>query len=650
MFCGEFLTGLISNKSVSLELSLRLVINSLRIILFNFILIEEMQQQQIQMPSTNAPPPIMNGQEVPRPQTGPPPPSQQQQQQQQQQQVFPPPGQSGYVNPTMTQGPPTVHHQPPPPLSAQMPGGAPPNVIVGRTQPISGHVYDGPAPPPMYPHPGQSFGGPGAVFPPPNASVGNNGPPPMIQPSGFIKSQLGQLRAQISAYKLLSKSQAVPENILYLAEGRIPPPANAIAPGFHNYQSRPPPPAQQQQEVSQPPQVYQQQQMQQQQPQSRPPNYPPHQMPMRWGYQTYSGPPPNAAYMAAAQAPPIIGRSRIGSIQRPQGLDPVELLKEREQRIQSRIGQRIKTLSSLSVFSTPQQRVSLELELRSLRLLNFQRQLRQDIVSAMRRDTSLETALNIKAYRRPKKQSLREARYTEKLERQMKHEQEKRRRQKHQEFLNAVLSHGREFREYHRNASVRMSKINKAILTAERDRRRTQQRIDRERMRRLMEEDDAGYRTLIDEKKNKRLHYLLTQTDQFIDNLAKLVKDHKKEQTKLRIKDIRERCRAAQERCLQNAVNKYHGLAKNLIFEGVATPTWLKTLPPPGVYPEELVQASRELAAGKAPLLTTIPWPDIRLPVANPSTKEILEGESAPFANEAHTWLQEHPGWEVGFP
>ncbi|VDD82876.1 unnamed protein product [Mesocestoides corti] len=600
------------------------------------------QPQQMQHPPNTAPPgstasPMgqMNGQEPSRPQ--------------QSQQVFPS-GQSGYVSTSMPPGPhppPTVHHQSP--MSTQMQGGAPPNVIVGRPQPLPGQGYEGGPPPPphpspMYPpHPGANYSGGagGTTFPPPNTSVG--GP---VQPSAFIKSQLGQLRAQISAYKLLSKSQSVPENILFLAEGRVPP-ASTPAPGFHSHQPRAPVPASNAAPPSQPGQEVPSQQVYVQQQQGRPSaNFAPHQLPVRWNYPGYSGPAPNAAFMAAAQAP-LIGRSRIGSIQRPQGLDPVELLKEREQRIQSRIGQRIRELSALSVFSTPEQRLSLELELRSLRLLNFQRQLRQDIVSAMRRDTSLETALNIKAYRRPKKQSLREARYTEKLERQMKHEQEKRRRQKHQEFLNAVLSHGREFREYHRNASVRMSKINKAILTAERDRRRTQQRIDRERMRRLMEEDDAGYRTLIDKKKNKRLHYLLTQTDQFIDNLAKLVKDHKKEQNKLRMKDIRERCKAAQERCLLNAVNKYHALAKSLILEGVAPPTWLNTLPPPGVHPEELVQASRELASGKAPMLTTIPWPDIRLPVANPSTKEILEGESAPYANEAHNWLQEHPGWEI---
>lgn len=50
----------------------------------------------------------------------------------------------------------------------------------------------------------------------------------------------------------------------------------------------------------------------------------------------------------------------------------------------------------------------------------------------MRRDTALETALDTKAYKRSKCQSLREARITEKLEKQQKIEQERKRRQKHQ--------------------------------------------------------------------------------------------------------------------------------------------------------------------------------------------------------------------------
>lgn len=72
------------------------------------------------------------------------------------------------------------------------------------------------------------------------------------------------------------------------------------------------------------------------------------------------------------------------------------------------------------------------IELRALRLLNFQKQLRQDVVACMRKDTTLESALNIKAYKRSKKQTLREARITERLERQQKMELERKRRQKHQ--------------------------------------------------------------------------------------------------------------------------------------------------------------------------------------------------------------------------
>lgn len=62
----------------------------------------------------------------------------------------------------------------------------------------------------------------------------------------------------------------------------------------------------------------------------------------------------------------------------------------------------------------------------------FLSQLRLDVVACMRRDTTLETALNSKAYKRSKRQTLREARMTEKLEKQQKIEQERKRRQKHQ--------------------------------------------------------------------------------------------------------------------------------------------------------------------------------------------------------------------------
>lgn len=166
------------------------------------------------------------------------------------------------------------------------------------------------------------------------------------------------------------------------------------------------------------------------------------------------------------------------------------------------------------------------------------------MVSCTRRETTLETALNIKAYKRSKKQSLREARITEKLEKQQKMEAERKRRQKHQEYLNAVLQHGKDFKEYHRNMTAKVGKVNKAVLTyhanTEREQKKEQERIEKERMRRLMAEDEEGYRKLIDQKKDKRLAFLLSQTDEYINNLTEMVKQHKAEQRR-KLKEQRKR-------------------------------------------------------------------------------------------------------------
>lgn len=50
--------------------------------------------------------------------------------------------------------------------------------------------------------------------------------------------------------------------------------------------------------------------------------------------------------------------------------------------------------------------------------------------------------------------------------------------------------------------------------------------------RRLMAEDEEGYRKLIDQKKDKRLAFLLSQTDEYIASLTEMVKQHKIEQRK----------------------------------------------------------------------------------------------------------------------
>lgn len=172
--------------------------------------------------------------------------------------------------------------------------------------------------------------------------------------------------------------------------------------------------------------------------------------------------PPQQQQQVAVQPQPqqqqlSTKQNKVTPIAKPVGVDPVVILQERENRLAARIAHRVEELSNLPTTMAEDIRIKAQIELRALRLLNFQRQLRSEVLACTRKDTTLETCVNIKAYKRTKRQGLREARATEKLEKQQKMEAERRRRQKHQEYLTAVLQHGKDLKEFHRNNQVRDS-------------------------------------------------------------------------------------------------------------------------------------------------------------------------------------------------
>uniref|UniRef100_A0A8C4V2D1 SWI/SNF related, matrix associated, actin dependent regulator of chromatin, subfamily a, member 2 n=1 Tax=Falco tinnunculus TaxID=100819 RepID=A0A8C4V2D1_FALTI len=281
-------------------------------------------------------------------------------------------------------------------------------------------------------------------------------------------------------------------------------------------------------------------------------------------------------------------------------------------RLQARIAHRIQELENLPGSLPPDLRTKATVELKALRLLNFQRQLRQEVVACMRRDTTLETALNSKAYKRSKRQTLREARMTEKLEKQQKIEQERKRRQKHQEYLNSILQHAKDFKEYHRSVAGKIQKLSKAVATwhanTEREQKKETERIEKERMRRLMAEDEEGYRKLIDQKKDRRLAYLLQQTDEYVANLTNLVWEHKQAQAAKEKKKRRRRKKKAEE----NA-------------EGVAS----------GLGPDgEPIDESSQMS-------------DLPVKVTHTETGKVLLGPEAPKASQLDAWLEMNPGYEV---
>uniref|UniRef100_A0A667ZQG7 SWI/SNF related BAF chromatin remodeling complex subunit ATPase 4a n=1 Tax=Myripristis murdjan TaxID=586833 RepID=A0A667ZQG7_9TELE len=452
-------------------------------------------------------------------------------------------------------------------------------------------------------------------------------------PTPFNQNQLHQLRAQIMAYKMLARSQPLPEHLQMAVQGKRPmpgmqqQPVPSMPPSSGPGAGAGPGPAQANynrphgQPTNGPPKSWPEgpmvnaaapssapQKLIPPQPTGRPspapPSVPPAASPVM--------PPQTQSPGQPAQPPPMMlhqKQNRITPIQKPRGLDPVEILQEREYRLQARIAHRIQELENLPGSLAGDLRTKANIELKALRLLNFQRQLRQEVVVCMRRDTALETALNAKAYKRSKRQSLREARITEKLEKQQKIEQERKRRQKHQEYLNSILQHAKDFKEYHRSITGKIQKATKAVATyhanTEREQKKENERIEKERMRRLMAEDEEGYRKLIDQKKDKRLAYLLQQTDEYVANLTELVRAHKAAQ-------------ALKEKKKKKKKKK----------------------------PEMSDGGAPSLGPDGEPLDETSQMSDLPVKVIHVDSGKILTGVDAPKAGQLEAWLEMNPGLE----
>ncbi|GAB6025095.1 putative global transcription activator SNF2L2 [Chamberlinius hualienensis] len=412
----------------------------------------------------------------------------------------------------------------------------------------------------------------------------------------FTPAQLHQLRAQIVAYRYLARNQVIPENIQLTLQGkRNPTGENTSSSIVISSAQKSQPDTNEAVTVSS---------------QSSTAN---NQQQSNSNQQTESDSQQKIQNQGKSLAvTPILTQrqNRITPVAKPQGLDPVEILKERENRLAARIANCIDKLANLPANMPDDLRTKAMIELRALRLLNFQRQLRSEVVACARRDTTLETALNIKVYKRSKRQSLREARVTDKLEKQQKLEAERKRRQKHQEYLNAVIQHCKEFKEYHRNVTLKIGKVNKAVVTyhanTEREQKKEQEKIEKERIRRLMMEDEEGYRKLVDQKKDRRLAFLLQQTDEYIVNITEMVKQHKLEQRRIHKEERRKR--KIQEK-----------LDGNDSSERIR---------------EEVMDESSQQS-------------DLHVTVREVDTGKILSGKEAPLTSQLDEWLKTNPGFEV---
>ncbi|XDG01233.1 hypothetical protein ABKA04_000848 [Annulohypoxylon sp. FPYF3050] len=224
----------------------------------------------------------------------------------------------------------------------------------------------------------------------------------------------------------------------------------------------------------------------------------------------------------------------------PTGVDFEQLRHEREIIIFNRMKARYAELKSLpgNISHWDATRESLDpddtlkrkaiIELKSLGLYAKQRALREKIGRSMMHYDNLAMTTNRSQYRRTKKQSVREARITEKLEKQQRDARETREKKKHIDFLQSVQHHKSEIFSAAHTAKNKMSRIGRAMhlhhFNIEKEEQKRIERTAKQRLQALKANDEEAYLKLLDQAKDTRITHLLRQTDGFLHQLASSVK------------------------------------------------------------------------------------------------------------------------------
>ncbi len=145
----------------------------------------------------------------------------------------------------------------------------------------------------------------------------------------------------------------------------------------------------------------------------------------------------------------------------------------------------------------------------------------------MDRNVVLATSADRAAYKRMKRQSMRDARITDRLEKQQREDRRRRQKQTHLDYLTSIINHRLEMQTWHRTHQGKQLKFGRAVLAfhsqIEKEEQKRIERISKERIKALKNDDEEAYRKLIDEAKDTRITHLLKQTDSYLDSLAQAV-------------------------------------------------------------------------------------------------------------------------------
>ncbi|KAK3904375.1 chromatin structure-remodeling complex subunit snf21 [Staphylotrichum tortipilum] len=224
----------------------------------------------------------------------------------------------------------------------------------------------------------------------------------------------------------------------------------------------------------------------------------------------------------------------------PTGIDFEQLRSDREKIVFNRMSARYAELKSLpgnlAHWDASQDEVVADdtakrkaiIEMKKLALYSKQRALRDRVGKQMMHYDNLAMTTNRAMYRRMKKQNVREARITEKLEKQQRDARENRERKKHGDFLQAVYNHRNQVLNAGQAQRVKTQKLSRLMyghhFNIEKEEQKRIERTAKQRLQALKANDEEAYLKLLDQAKDTRITHLLRQTDGFLHQLASSVR------------------------------------------------------------------------------------------------------------------------------
>ncbi|KAM0334316.1 hypothetical protein ACHAQA_001339 [Verticillium albo-atrum] len=366
---------------------------------------------------------------------------------------------------------------------------------------------------------------PGASKGPMNATASS--PSTQVAPSHFSTQQLALLRQQISVFKMLGKNQGVPENMQHamfaqrerrkaIAAGAIVAPPQAPDAADEDGSEA----ATENRAARYKAPVFQK---------------------AAFSFEPLGDVPQRINYFSHMKGE----RRVIMPSMLPTGINVGEALLNREMSINNRIRDRYYELRNLPAnfahwdvssgeLGKPDDsaRIKAIIEMKSLGLYRKQCLLRERIGKSMVAYDNLATTTNRGNYRRQKKMTVREARITEKLEKQQRDARESREKKRHVDFLHAVSQRRNEMLQTannQRNKSNRLGRLmNTQHTNIEKEEQKRIERTAKQRLQALKANDEEAYLKLLDQAKDTRITHLLRQTDGFLRQLAASVKSQQR--------------------------------------------------------------------------------------------------------------------------